>query len=114
MLIWEESTARGEQPQSCPGPDPQGDRQLFQCLFPLQLLGATAIEDKLQDGVSQTIETLEKAQMKIWVLTGDKQGRGKPGREVSQGLGWHSLSGKGCWRRYPEAEYRVGLAWLPP
>ncbi|NXH13724.1 AT8B5 ATPase, partial [Bucco capensis] len=39
----------------------------------LMLLGATAIEDKLQDGVPQTIETLTKANIKIWVLTGDKQ-----------------------------------------
>lgn len=40
----------------------------------VQLLGATAIEDKLQDGVPQTIELLAKADIKIWVLTGDKQG----------------------------------------
>ncbi|OCU02794.1 phospholipid-transporting ATPase ID [Xenopus laevis] len=39
----------------------------------LKLLGASAIEDKLQDGVPQTIETLSKANIKIWVLTGDKQ-----------------------------------------
>ncbi|XP_042694326.1 phospholipid-transporting ATPase ID [Centrocercus urophasianus] len=39
----------------------------------LVLLGATAIEDKLQDGVPQTIETLAKASIKMWVLTGDKQ-----------------------------------------
>ncbi|XP_061586600.1 probable phospholipid-transporting ATPase IM [Cololabis saira] len=39
----------------------------------LLLLGATAIEDKLQDGVPQTIEQLAKADVKIWVLTGDKQ-----------------------------------------
>ncbi|RMC16532.1 hypothetical protein DUI87_06469 [Hirundo rustica rustica] len=39
----------------------------------IKLLGATAIEDKLQDGVPQTIETLAKANIKIWVLTGDKQ-----------------------------------------
>uniref|UniRef100_A0A8V5HBY2 Phospholipid-transporting ATPase n=1 Tax=Melopsittacus undulatus TaxID=13146 RepID=A0A8V5HBY2_MELUD len=39
----------------------------------LMLLGATAIEDKLQDGVPQTIETLARASIKIWVLTGDKQ-----------------------------------------
>ncbi|KAM8885159.1 phospholipid-transporting ATPase ID-like isoform 2-T4 [Spinachia spinachia] len=39
----------------------------------LQLLGATAIEDKLQDGVPQTIEQLAKADIKVWVLTGDKQ-----------------------------------------
>ncbi|XP_068994813.1 phospholipid-transporting ATPase ID-like [Embiotoca jacksoni] len=39
----------------------------------LLLLGSTAIEDKLQDGVPQTIEQLSKADIKIWVLTGDKQ-----------------------------------------
>ncbi|XP_016143798.1 phospholipid-transporting ATPase ID-like [Sinocyclocheilus grahami] len=39
----------------------------------MMLIGATAIEDKLQDGVSQTIEQLTKAEIKIWVLTGDKQ-----------------------------------------
>ncbi|XP_010876009.2 probable phospholipid-transporting ATPase IM [Esox lucius] len=39
----------------------------------LLLLGATAVEDKLQDGVPQTIEQLAKADIKIWVLTGDKQ-----------------------------------------
>ncbi|XP_059845097.1 probable phospholipid-transporting ATPase IA isoform X3 [Hypanus sabinus] len=39
----------------------------------LQLLGATAIEDRLQDKVPETIETLSKADIKIWILTGDKQ-----------------------------------------
>ncbi|XP_068123083.1 phospholipid-transporting ATPase IB isoform X7 [Hyperolius riggenbachi] len=39
----------------------------------LMLLGATAIEDKLQGGVPETISTLMKAEIKIWVLTGDKQ-----------------------------------------
>jgi magnesium-transporting ATPase (P-type) len=38
------------------------------------LLGATAIEDKLQDGVPEAIATLALAGIKIWVLTGDKQG----------------------------------------
>ncbi|OAD03177.1 hypothetical protein MUCCIDRAFT_143219 [Mucor lusitanicus CBS 277.49] len=38
----------------------------------LKLLGATGIEDKLQDGVPQCIEDLRKAGIKIWVLTGDK------------------------------------------
>ncbi|KAJ3604956.1 hypothetical protein NHX12_027007 [Muraenolepis orangiensis] len=42
----------------------------------LMLLGATAVEDKLQDGVPQTIEHLAKADIKIWVLTGDKQAEG--------------------------------------
>ena len=39
----------------------------------LFLLGATAIEDKLQDGVPETIQTLQTAGIKIWVLTGDRQ-----------------------------------------
>uniref|UniRef100_A0A8C4L2R7 Phospholipid-transporting ATPase n=1 Tax=Equus asinus asinus TaxID=83772 RepID=A0A8C4L2R7_EQUAS len=39
----------------------------------LILLGATAIEDKLQDGVPETISKLGKADVKIWVLTGDKK-----------------------------------------
>ncbi|XP_072567472.1 phospholipid-transporting ATPase IB isoform X3 [Paramormyrops kingsleyae] len=39
----------------------------------LLLLGATAIEDQLQAGVPETISTLMKADIRIWVLTGDKQ-----------------------------------------
>ncbi|XP_005309981.2 phospholipid-transporting ATPase VD isoform X6 [Chrysemys picta bellii] len=39
----------------------------------LTLLGATGIEDRLQEGVSDTIEALRKAGIKIWMLTGDKQ-----------------------------------------
>ncbi|XP_043724477.1 phospholipid-transporting ATPase 3-like isoform X1 [Telopea speciosissima] len=38
----------------------------------LILIGSTAIEDKLQEGVPSCIETLSRAGIKIWVLTGDK------------------------------------------
>ncbi|XP_058885895.1 phospholipid-transporting ATPase IH isoform X4 [Acipenser ruthenus] len=38
----------------------------------LILLGATAVEDRLQDKAADTIESLHKAGMKVWVLTGDK------------------------------------------
>ena len=38
----------------------------------LCLLGATAIEDRLQDGVPETIKDLKTAGIKIWVATGDK------------------------------------------
>ncbi|KAJ2794824.1 phospholipid transporting ATPase, partial [Coemansia helicoidea] len=38
----------------------------------LQLIGGTAIEDKLQDGVPATIAQLALAGIKLWVLTGDK------------------------------------------
>uniref|UniRef100_K3XCA4 Phospholipid-transporting ATPase n=1 Tax=Globisporangium ultimum (strain ATCC 200006 / CBS 805.95 / DAOM BR144) TaxID=431595 RepID=K3XCA4_GLOUD len=39
----------------------------------LILLGATAIEDKLQNHVPRAISNLMKAGMKVWMLTGDKQ-----------------------------------------
>ncbi|KAK3726094.1 drs2 neo1 protein [Vermiconidia calcicola] len=39
----------------------------------LALLGASAIEDKLQKGVPETIDKLRRANMKIWMLTGDKR-----------------------------------------
>ncbi|QPG74872.1 hypothetical protein FOA43_002208 [Brettanomyces nanus] len=39
----------------------------------LSLLGCTAIEDKLQDGVPDTIEKLRRAGLKMWMLTGDKR-----------------------------------------
>lgn len=39
----------------------------------LSLLGVTAIEDKLQVGVPDTIETLMLAGINVWMLTGDKQ-----------------------------------------
>ncbi|KFG87700.1 P-type ATPase [Metarhizium anisopliae] len=37
------------------------------------LVGATAIEDKLQQGVPETIDRLRRANIKIWMLTGDKR-----------------------------------------
>lgn len=36
------------------------------------LIGSSAIEDKLQEEVGQTIYNLRQAQIKVWVLTGDK------------------------------------------
>ncbi|EJK46399.1 hypothetical protein THAOC_34934 [Thalassiosira oceanica] len=39
----------------------------------LHIVGATAIEDRLQDGVPETIANLERAGIKLWVLTGDKR-----------------------------------------
>lgn len=36
------------------------------------LIGSTAIEDKLQDGVGDTIQFMKEAGIKVWVLTGDK------------------------------------------
>ncbi|ORZ13979.1 hypothetical protein BCR42DRAFT_377204 [Absidia repens] len=36
------------------------------------LMGGTAIEDRLQEGVPETISELAKSGIKLWVLTGDK------------------------------------------
>ena len=38
----------------------------------LILLGATIVEDKLQDSVPETIRDLRLAKVKVWMLTGDK------------------------------------------
>ncbi|XP_072152042.1 phospholipid-transporting ATPase IA isoform X4 [Bemisia tabaci] len=56
----------------------------------LNLLGATAVEDKLQDKVPETIATLLKADINVWVLTGDKQETainiGYSSKLISQGM----------------------------
>lgn len=38
----------------------------------LELLGATAVEDALQDDIKDTLVSIRAAGIKIWVLTGDK------------------------------------------
>lgn len=38
----------------------------------LELIGSTAIEDKLQDNVAEVIKDIRQAGIKFWVLTGDK------------------------------------------
>lgn len=38
-----------------------------------ELAGVTAIEDKLQQGVPETIDKLRRANIKVWMLTGDKR-----------------------------------------
>lgn len=39
----------------------------------LELIGASAVEDKLQENVAETLESLRRAGIKVWVLTGDKK-----------------------------------------
>lgn len=36
------------------------------------LVGSTAIEDRLQEDVKETIEGFKETGIKVWVLTGDK------------------------------------------
>jgi P-type E1-E2 ATPase len=38
----------------------------------LTIVGVTAVEDLLQDRVSETIQDFKEAGMKVWMLTGDK------------------------------------------
>lgn len=45
---------------------------IFQKFSDLELLGATAVEDTLQDNVKDTLESLRYAGIMVWVLTGDK------------------------------------------
>lgn len=49
----------------------------------LELLGATAVEDKLQRNVPHTLSYLLQAGIHIWVLTGDK-------RETAENIGYSS------------------------
>jgi len=55
------------------GEDNEIDRLTEQIEQNLELLGCTAIEDKLQDGVGLAIADLVRAGIKIWMLTGDKE-----------------------------------------
>jgi len=48
------------------------DKAAEQIEHSLLILGATALEDKLQEGVPEAIANLHKAGIKMWILTGDK------------------------------------------
>ena len=50
--------------------DEEIDKANEQIEHSLTILGATALEDKLQEGVPEAIETLHKAGIKLWILTG--------------------------------------------
>lgn len=39
----------------------------------LEYIGVSAVEDKLQEGVEETLDKLRQANIKLWVLTGDKR-----------------------------------------
>lgn len=51
--------------------------------YDLELLGVTAVEDKLQENVPNTIKFLRDAGIRLWVLTGDK-------RETAENIGYSS------------------------
>ncbi|KAG6963502.1 hypothetical protein JG688_00008114 [Phytophthora aleatoria] len=55
------------------GEDNDIDRLMEEIEKNLDILGATAIEDRLQAEVPDTIYKLRQASIKIWMLTGDKE-----------------------------------------
>ncbi|KAK1935341.1 Phospholipid-transporting ATPase 3 [Phytophthora citrophthora] len=55
------------------GQDNEIDKLMTEIERDLELLGATAIEDKLQNNVPSCIANLMRAGMRVWMLTGDKQ-----------------------------------------
>lgn len=74
--------------------DPQKDQKLLalydQMEYNLDYLGSSAIEDKLQEGVADTISNVMNANIRVWVLTGDKQETaieiGKSCKLIQQGM----------------------------
>lgn len=57
--------------------DPHKDEKLMEMYDQMErnldYLGSSAIEDKLQEGVADTIDNVMSANIRVWVLTGDKQ-----------------------------------------
>ena len=52
------------------------EEEIARCIedleYELEFLAVTGVEDKLQDKVLETIDTLRQAGLNIWMLTGDK------------------------------------------
>jgi len=71
--LWEEWNARYlEAKQALENREQKMTALMAELEIDLELLGATAIEDKLQDGVPESIATFLEAGIKVWMLTGDK------------------------------------------
>ena len=57
-------------------------RQVYEDLESgLELIGAIGVEDKLQEGVKDTLVALGQAGIKVWILTGDK-------KETARNISW--------------------------
>ena len=54
------------------GKDEKVDKEQNEIESGMTLVGSTAIEDKLQEEVKETIEAFKETGIKVWVLTGDK------------------------------------------
>jgi len=70
---WSESYKQIRLQPSNPNKQKALDQMHNQIETDITLLGATAIEDKLQQGVPQAINDFRKAGIKVWMLTGDKK-----------------------------------------
>lgn len=63
----------------------------------LHLIGSTAIEDKLQQGVPETILRCLTANIKVWVLTGDKMVRCKNPAPRTHCIDFYLSSSRAVW-----------------
>ena len=54
------------------GKDEKVEKEQNEIETGMTLVGSTAIEDKLQEEVKETIEAFKETGIKVWVLTGDK------------------------------------------
>lgn len=52
--------------------DEKEEALILQIEKDMEFLGITGVEDKLQEDVCNTLESLRNAGIKIWMLTGDK------------------------------------------
>ena len=70
---WEDFSSELEQAEMDPFQKKEKLEEIYQRIENgLTLLGSTIVEDKLQENVPEVIKELRQADIKIWMLTGDK------------------------------------------
>jgi len=69
-LVWVEKYKAAQSAMT--NRDQQLDELAAQAEQAIEIVGITAVEDKLQDYVADTISKVKKGGVKVWVLTGDK------------------------------------------
>eukprot|EP01048_Picozoa_sp_COSAG05_P007287 COSAG05_NODE_510_length_9123_cov_3.605053_1_plen_720_part_10 len=70
--VWMKSLEAANAMEAGPAQAAELTRLYSQVESGLEMHGCSAIEDKLQEGVTRVLPTLAKAGIKVWVLTGDK------------------------------------------
>ncbi|MFH4975051.1 hypothetical protein AB6A40_001760 [Gnathostoma spinigerum] len=71
--VWNARHTAIEKDENMKGKDERLRRSIAQMENDLSLIGVTAIEDRLQDGVAETLSDLRRAGIQVWLLTGDKR-----------------------------------------